>query len=322
MSAVVDVALPVFAIMACGWLAGRFRLLGGEAAGALNTFVYWFALPPVLFLGMARNPLAEVLNAPFIAAFLSALALTALLACVAEKLLDPRASIAALTQHALNAGFSNVGYMGVPLFLAAFGPQGLAPAILATVLVSSLVIGIAVVAIELSRAKGQGMAGALLQVLKALARNPLVMAPLLGAVVSAAGLPLPRPLLTFGELMGSAAGPCALFAIGLFLAGRPMRLAAADGKGAAGLAIACLLKLLVQPALAWLLVTTLFALPPFWAGACVILSALPTGALTFVVAQRYGTGVERTSTVILASTVLSVATLSALLVALLPLPPG
>lgn len=320
MSAVIDVALPVFAIMLCGWLAGRARLLGTEAAGALNTFVYWFALPPVLFLGIARNPPAEVLNIPFIATFLLALTASGLLAVLAAFLLEPRTSPVALTQHALNAGFSNTGYMGVPLFLAAFGPQGLAPAILATVLVSSVVIGVAVIAIELSLAKGEGMACALARVGRALLRNPLVMAPVLGGIVSAAGLPLPAPVQTFGDLMGSAAGPCALFAIGLFLAGQPLALGREHGR-TAGIALACLLKLLVQPALAWALTRWVFPLPPFWAGACIILSALPTGALTFVVAQRYGTAVERTSTIILVSTVLSVATLSALLATLLPLPP-
>jgi len=316
MQAVIDVALPVFAIMLCGVVAGRTRLMGTEAAAALNSFVYWFALPPVLFLGLARESLAQVLNGPFIGAFLGSLFATALLGALWVRFSQHRPPAASVLQQALNACFSNTGYMGIPLFLAAFGPLGLAPAILATVLVSSLVIGIAIVGIELTLARGKGVGGAAVQVLNSLVRNPLVMAPLLGAAVSALGIPLPRPLTTLGDLLGAAAGPCALFAIGLFLAGQRLR-----GAFTPAVAAPVALKLLVQPALAWVLVTHVFPVDPFRAGACIILAGLPTGALTFVVAQRYGLEVARTGAVILATTVASVFTLSALLGLLLPLPP-
>lgn len=123
---------------------------------------------------------------------------------------------------------------------------------------------------------------------------------------------VPKPIATFCEMMGSPAGPCALFAIGLFLASQ--RLTA--GLAEAGWISA--LKLLVHPALAWVLTQTLFPMDPFWTGSAVILAALPTGALTFVVASQYQTYVERTSSAILVSTVLSVVTLSALLAVYAP----
>ena len=69
MSAVINVAVPVFAIMLAGYLAGRFRILGESSSEALNAFVYWFALPPVLFLSMASVPIGEIFNWPFIWTF-------------------------------------------------------------------------------------------------------------------------------------------------------------------------------------------------------------------------------------------------------------
>jgi len=316
MSAVIDVALPVFAIMAAGLLAGRMKLLGTEAALALNAFVYWFALPPLLFLGLAKQPLADVLNGPFIAAFLTAQLGVALLGMLVAWLGDRCTPMEALVQRGLNACFANTGYMGIPLFLAAFGPPGLGPVILATILVSSVTIGLSVVGIELCRARGSGVMGAVRKVGGAILRNPLVMAPLAGLIASALSLPLPRPVVTFGELLGAAAGPCALFAIGLFLAGQRLR-----GAFTPDTLPPLVLKLLLHPALAWVLVTHVWPLPPFWAGASIILAALPTGALTFVVAQRYGIEVERTGAVILVSTLASTLTLSALLVVMLPLSP-
>ena len=126
-------------------------------------------------------------------------------------------------------------------------------------------------------------------------------------------------IILFGDLLGASAGPCALFAIGLFLAGQQLRAGLRADLGPVATAVA--LKLLVQPALAWVLATHAFPMHPYWAAACVLLAGLPTGALTFVVAQQYKTAVERTSTVILVSTVLSVPTLSALLAYYVPLSP-
>ena len=134
----------------------------------------------------------------------------------------------------------------------------------------------------------------------------------MGLAVSSLPLAVPAAIVNFGEILGAAAGPCALFAIGLFLAGR--RLAA--NLGEVGWIVA--LKLVLQPLLAWFLATRVVDLDPFWTASAIILAGLPTGALTFVVASTYRVYVERTSAVILVSTIVSVVTLSALLVVYAP----
>lgn len=306
MDVVLDVAVPVFGIIVAGFVGGR-TVLGPSSSQALNQFVYWFALPAVLFLGMARQPLDAIFNLSFIGAFLGAMLIVYALGWGVGRLLHREAS-AVHAMQALNACFSNTGYMGIPLFLAAFGPDRLLPAIIATVIMSVVMVGIAVIALELSRSAGRGFGHAVGDVGRALVRNPLIAASLAGLAWNGTGLPLPAPLVTFCDLLGAAAGPGALFAIGVFLAGRPLRF----DLTAVGWLIP--LKLLVQPALTWLLIVTLFPLDPFWTGAALLLAALPTGALTFVVAQQYEVYVERTSQIILLSTVASVPVLSWLLV--------
>jgi predicted permease len=214
-----------------------------------------------------------------------------------------------LCMQGLTASFSNTGYMGIPLFLAAFGPHHLAPAILGTVIMSAIMVAIAVIWLEFANNRNGGVTKALGDVGLALVRNPLIIATMLGVAWSLllAGVPVPRPLETYCELIGAASGPCALFAIGLFLATRRIRAPLGE------IAWISALKLLVQPALTWLLIETFFPMDPFWTGSALILAALPTGGLTFVVAQQYQTYVERTSAAILVSTVLSMVTLSALL---------
>lgn len=316
MSAVVNVAFPVFAIILAGVVAGRVGLLGSAASQALNSFVYWIALPPLLFLVMAKAPVQETLHLPFLGAFLGGTFAVWLLGSLIGRALYGT-SLAEATLLGMSASFSNTGYMGIPLFLAAFGQPGLAPAGLATVAVSLVSVGVAVVVLEVSARRGIGLRRAMAGAAAALARNPLVVSPLLGIGWSVLALPLPTPLVTFAELMGAAASPCALFAIGLFLAGRT----ATGERPRVGWLEAgwiTILKLIWQPLITGALIITVFPMEPFWATSALILAALPTGALTFVVAQRYGVYVERCSAVILVSTIFSVFTVTVLLALAVP----
>ena len=318
MQAVFNVVLPVFGLILVGYLAGRFKLLGLESSEALNRFVYFFALPALLFVGMARVPVAKVLNLPFLAAFLGGIAIVFVVALVVARLAFP-GRMAARTLNGLSAVFANTGYMGIPLFLTAFGPEGALPAVIATVTLGAIVMAVGVIMIELDLSEGGGLGKALADVVRGVALNPLLIAPVAGLAWSAAGLGLPAPVATFCDLLGAAAGPSALFAIGLFLATRSLA-ALMGGRRAVEVAWLVALKLVGQPLATWWLARFL-GLDPFWTASAVILAALPTGALVFVLASQYGVYVERASAVILASTVVSVVTLSAIMVALQPVGP-
>lgn len=306
MQVVFDVALPVFAIIVAGYAGGR-SVLGQAASTALSAFVYWFALPSVLFLSMARQPLAQIFNGAFLGAFLGSMLIIYFGGALLGRLIRSQGwSIHSL--QGLNAAFSNTGYMGIPLFMAAYGPDHLLPVLIATVVMSVVMVGLAVIWIELAQSAGSGIDHALRDVGRALATNPLILSSLAGLVWNLTGLPVPTPLVTFCQLVGGAAGPCALFAIGVFLAGRPLVLAWRT------IGWMVPLKLVLQPLLAWGLIQTLFPLDHFWTGATLLLAALPTGALTFVVASQYRTYVEETSQVILLSTIVSLPVLSVILV--------
>jgi len=305
MQTVINVALPVFAIMLAGFLAGRFRLLSGGAAEAINQYVYWFALPAVLFIGLARAPFGDVLNISFLCVFTGSTLFIYVLGWLIGAF-HKKAGSDLHAQQALTASFSNTGYMGIPIFIAAWGPDRAMPAIVATVVVSSIMVGIAVTAQELTGKVGDPK-DALKDVSKALLTNPLIISAVLGLVWSAFRLPTPAALTNFFTLSAGSAGPCALFAIGLFLAGRPLQFDLRDLGWIVGL------KLFVHPAISWILIMTLFPLDHFWTGAALLLSALPTGSLTFVMAQRYSVNVEQTSQVIFVSTLLSLPLLAGLL---------
>jgi malonate transporter len=306
MNTLLNVSLPVFAIILGGYLAARSGLLGQGSTAALNAFVYYFALPPLLFLSMARVPLGQIFHGPYLGAYVGGVLGTALLSVVVGLTLFRRHA-GELPLQGMTAVFSNTGYMGVPLFLTAFGDQGVLPALILTVFNGAVVVGTVVVLLEFTLSKSSNPLRIFRDVGVALLKNPLVMAAVVGILWSALHLPLPKPLTNFCEILGAASGPCALFAMGLSLV-------ANSGGGSTGeTGWLVFLKLVVQPALTAWLAFRVFGLDPFWAMSAVILAALPTGALTFVVAQRYGLYVPQATQATLVSTVLSVVTVSALL---------
>lgn len=301
------VVLPIFALILAGWLARRLDVLRDAATGEINRFVVFLALPALLFDVTAHAHLSAIWRPGFVAAYgLSSLAVFGL-TVLARR--GAGASLADAAIDGLNAGYPNAGFLGFPLALVAFGPDALAPTTVAAIITVCGVFAVAIVLIETGlRAADPGRArrgGVGLAVGRSLVRNPLLIAPALGALVPAAGLALPAPVETFVKLLGGAASPCALVALGLFLARRRAGRAA---PGAAALLVG--LKLVAHPVLAYALGRYVFGLAPGLLHVAVLMAALPTGTGPFMLAELYRREAGLTAAVVLISTVLSVATVT------------
>lgn len=303
MEPIFNVVLPVFGIIAAGYVAGRQGLLGDASSEALNRFVYWVALPVLLFKAMATVDIGSIIRVDFLVGFMLSLAAVWAASMLVAKLVYGR-GLAEATMHGMNTVYGNAGYMGIPLALATFGTEAVFPAIFITVIYTALIVGVAIVLIELGGARTDGIGPALRKVFRALIRSPMLIAPLLGLLWSSTGIPLPVPVETFSNILGAAAGPCALFAIGLFLVGKPLR------EGLGEVTVMTIVKLAVQPLVTAGFMFWLFPVDPLWGKVAVLMATLPTGAGSFVLSLSYGLYVQRTSSVILISTVASVATIS------------
>ncbi len=314
MQPVLNVVLPVFAIMAAGWAAGRFGPFTPAATGVLNDFVYWIAFPTLIFGAMANAPMSAIFDLPFLAAY-SAGVFGVFAICFVTGLLVFRTRPAALALQAMCVVFANTGYMGVPLLPTAFGEAALLPILILTVYNAAFLVALFVALVELDLRADDPPLRVIAGVLRAVLLNPLVLAAAAGIAWSATEWPLPAPVRTFCDILGAAAGPAALVAMGLFLVGKSLR----AGLGEAGWLV--FLKLVIMPALvAWIALGPLSGGPagldPIQARSAIVAAALPTGSLVFVLAYRYRLYVERSTSVILISTVLSGLTLSVLLLLL------
>ncbi|MCJ2052682.1 AEC family transporter [Methylobacterium sp. J-070] len=309
------VVLPIFALVFSGCLVRRIGVLGAAATTELNRFVVFLALPALLFDVTAHAHGSAIWKPGFIAAFgLSSLAVFSVTVLIRRGAGRPLADAAV---DGLNAGYANCGFMGFPLALVAFGPEALAPTTVAAILTVCGVFAVAIALIETGlrvEAAATGLEGPGVPVWRAVARslvrNPLLVAPALGALVPSAGLTLPAPVETFLKLLGGAAAPCALVALGLFLAQKRRPRSRGQGRVAALLVG---LKLAVHPLLAYGLGRYVFELPPLLLHVAVLMAALPTGTGPFMLAEFYRREADLTATVVLVSTVLAVVTVPAYL---------
>ena len=309
MPSIFDTALPFFALIFCGYGAGRLGLLDETAAAGVNTFVFYFALPAFLFGLMSSSPIGEVVNGPFIGAYVTAsLAVFALAALAGHRLFQITRAEAAV--QGLAAVLANTGYMGIPLISAVFGTEAAVPIVVGLTLDGILIIPLGIIIIESSKGNTESLSATALSTFSALARNPLTLAIFVGLAASAAGLETPEPLANFLDLLGGAAGPCALFALGATLAGRKV------AGGTAEVSYMTFIKLAVHPTALLLTTTVLFDVRTLWATAALLGAALPIAANVFIVARQYDVYVVRTSSAILVSTAVSMISVSVLLLVL------
>jgi predicted permease len=304
MLSTLSVVLPIFALIFAGWLVRRIGVLGPHAASELNRFVIHLALPALLFDITAHARWIDVWQPGFVAAFGLGAALVFALT-LAVRLRRPR-HLADAAIEGLNAGYANTGFVGFPLALVALGHEAMAPTLVATIFTVCVLFAVAIVIIETGLQSEQHPGRLLLKVGGRLVRNPLLVAPALGALVPLAGLTVPGPVESFLKLLGGAASPCALVALGLFLAKE--REPGQRDIGSAALLVG--FKLILQPAVTWVLAVTVFGLSPLLTHAAVLLAALPTGTGPFMLAEFYQREADVTSSVLLASTLASVVTIS------------
>jgi predicted permease len=301
MFSVLNVLLPIFALILVGYVCRRTERLGPTAASEINRMVVWLCLPALLFTATAHATWEQIWHPGFVLTF----TLSTMAMFVVTLLLRRRKAghFADASIDALSASYANTGYIGIPLCIMVLGQEGLEPALIASLLVVCVVFGIALVCIEIGLQSEARVHRIVLKVLLALAKNPLVVSPILGACWAASGVPLPAALDKFLSLLGAATTPCALISLGLFLAHKQQG-------PRVGTTLLVLIKLIAHPLLTWFLAFKVFQLPLLWANSALLLSALPTGTGPFMLAEYYKREASVVSSTILVSTLGSLVTLS------------
>jgi predicted permease len=291
--------LPFFLIVGLGYFAGRIGFFTPEATSYLTKFVFFFALSALLFRFAANLRFSDILNTDFLMAYLAATVAVYLVATLAAVL--RRVPLAEAAFEAQCAVIGNIGFLGLPMLAALMGDRAVL-GIMMMLAVDLLVFSSLVVILVTASREGRVRLRTFSTIGLGILRNPMIVSTVLGFAWSGAGWPIPAPMDNFLTILGAAATPGALFAIGASLAGR----------SAARLSVASWiagLKLVVHPAACALTALMLWPVDPPLAAVMIAAAALPVAGNVFMLASHYGVAPQRVSTAILVSTALSVVTL-------------
>ncbi|HYD99004.1 MAG TPA: AEC family transporter [Alphaproteobacteria bacterium] len=296
--------VSLFILVAVGALLRRVAIPDAHQVRGLGLFVYYAALPALVAHKMAFLDLGVAMPWGMIAAYLASMAgavvLTYLLSLAVRGMASDRRHVLLLAAMA-----PNVGYVGLPIVLSAFGDRAVLPGIIIVLIENVITVG-AMTAVLGSHARKDTHPPSAAQVAKTIATSPLIAASLIGTAISLSGLP--KPALIFGpmELLAQAAIPVALIVLGASL---PLRWRLADLAFAWPAMVG---KLLLQPAV-FLLVALLLAVPEFDRTVGLINVACPAAINLFLVSNRYQVQQDVVATLVLMTTLGSVATMTALL---------
>lgn len=301
--------LPFFALIGLGYWAGATRFFTEAATAYLTKFVFYFALSAMLFRFAANLPLAEVFNGRLIAGYLWGTAFVYGIATAVSFFRNLDIPTAAI--EAQCAVIGNVGFLGLPMFAMLFGEASIGPIML--ILATDLIVFSSLIVILINGSRDGAMTAAMLRTIGlGLIKNPMIVSISLGLLWSAFALPIPRPMNDFLSVLGGAATPGALFAIGASLASK-----SAERIEIAGWLTFC--KLILHPIFVALGVLVLFPLDPFSAAVVISAAALPVAGNVYMLAQHYGIAPQRVSAAILVSTALSILTVPVIIAWVSPL---
>jgi malonate transporter len=292
--------LPFFLVVGLGYGSGRTGFFTEAATAWLTKFVFYFALSAMLFRFSANLSFAEVFDWTFVAAYLWGTAFVYLIATLVALL--RRLSIEETAIEAQCAAIGNTGFLGVPMLTLLLGQAAIGPVML-VLAVDLIVFGSLVVILVTGSRDGRMSLGILRTVGLGLVKNPMIVSIVLGFAWSGLRLPIPEPMNQFLSILGGAATPGALFAIGASLASK-----SAERPLVAGWLSFC--KLVLHPAFVAVAALLLFPVEPFAAAVMISAAALPVAGNVYILAQHYRVAPHRVSASILISTACAVVTVS------------
>jgi predicted permease len=306
-----SILLPIFGLIAAGFISRKTGVMGQTAASELNRFVVWLALPALLFDIMANSNWSALYLPDFILVYL--IGSVGLFVLVLIWRLKQGVPLADASIDSVSAAYSNTGYVGFPLLFLVFGASSQVPTTIASIIVVSIVFALAIILIETGLQAEASLRLKIKNVLKAVFLNPLIVSPIAGMLFALTSWQLPQGVETFLTLLSGAASPAALVSLGLFLADA---VASSNDNSAAARKTALQLtaiKLIAQPLLVAWLALSVFEMDYELAMMAILLAALPTGTGPFMLAEYYRREAVTTAQTVLFSTMLSLVTLTLLL---------
>ena len=291
---------PVFALIALGYGLHRYQIPGGDFWSGAERLTYFVLFPALLLSRLAATPMSIAgLWRLALAAGLLTGAMSVLLLVLRRQLATNGPAFSSVYQGAVR--FNT--YLGLAAAAALYGSEGLAQAAL---LIGVLIPLVNVLCVAVLARHAGERPTPLAGTLRALARNPLILACVGGILLSLSGIGPPPGLAGMLDILARAALPLGLLAVGAGL--RPL----ASAQAWRPLLGAALLKLMVLPVLA-AAIAGLLTLGPPESQALVLFAALPSAPSAYILARQMGGDAELMAAIITLQTGLALVSLPLML---------
>ena len=303
---VLDLSLPFFGLIGLGFMCGRLMQIPEEGLRWMNFFIVYVSLPALFFNLVSTTPFEALSNGRFIlGTTLSTYIAFTLALCVG--MIATRGDLRSATIQGVAGAYSNVGYMGPGLTLAALGAQSAAPTALIFAFDSMLFFTLTPFFMALSGADEEDWKTTVLTIIKRVSTHPFNVATAVGALAAYWRFEPAAPVAKMLGVLQGAAAPSALFVMGVTIALRKTSRLAPETP------FLLIIKLVLHPLIVWTVLSMLGDFGREWTFTALLMSGLPQALNVFVLANQYQTYVERASSIVLAGTLASVVTLTTLL---------
>lgn len=262
-------------VIGFGILLAHFRMIDSDGQRTLSAIAFFLASPALLFTVLQEGDIGHIFSGNLVA--ISAGVVCTLSATLVVGVLR-REGWGRTVIAGMCSSYCTAGNLGLPIAANVLGNT----ALIAPILLLQLLV-LQPLALTVLDAAGNSVRSSFLSVASRPLRNPITVASLAGVAVALSGVRIPDALNVPIALIGGMAVPSMLLAYGVSL-----RLGPLPGRGvqASDLGLAVGLKLVAQPAVAYL-VGRLIGLDGKGLLAVTVISALPTAQNVFVIASRY-----------------------------------
>lgn len=303
MLTIFNVVAPVFALVAIGFLAVRYKLYPAVGGRNLITFVNNFATPCLLFRAMSSVDFKTAFNFNIIGSFYSGALIAFIVGIVLSRAVfgnRPGTAVAA----GFAAMFSNCVLLGIPIIQRAYGEEAL-PIIYSIVgLHAPFLITLGILVMELSRRDGTSLFSALKKAGKRAATNPLLIGISLGLLTNVSGVQFIEPVDAVTRMMAQAVLPAALFGLGGALNEYRIRDNWPQAATMSGIGM------FLHPAIAWVIMVPILHVDHDIARYAVVLASMPAGINAYIFATSYDRAEDVAANTILIGTAMSVLSVS------------
>lgn len=293
-----DPILPVFTIMAFGFIMGRTGKASVDDARLLNRFAMSILLPVFIFGIIANTPISSFSFVP-VAVYAGVQALIFAIGFLLAYRVFKRSAGEAILLGFCGIFGNNALYV-LPMSVLLYGPENVLPVTAIVTLDAIVAFGCSMLALQvISLGKAR-----ISTVFLSIAKLPMIQAIILAVALNLVGISVPDPVNTFINFSGVGAAPVALFALGVVLSQTQFR-------PDTTVVTFTLIKLLLFPAVIWLGLD-LFASDDPEKGLFLLGSAAPAGAMSFSLAMLYNIRTDAIAQIIIITSVLTLITLAIL----------